>query len=837
MYRSLPLLAVFALVLFLPAFLSAQDKIDDFDEALSLWDQAHKLGDPASGNFLPDSAYSTILLSQRYWRKLNNGKKNKLERSHGISQESYTRFKNGLKEGSYSAALQSGKSAAVERFLETFKPIPPKLQMPAYQARNQFFLEEMHRKPAYSKIKAFYDKNKDNIARYNDDLVRDYEETLALAYFMEKDTTDVFVVLSFVKDHPDLLPVLDKYLAGAMPNASFMAFVESALKGMDTAKIPMTAREIFRKYAASGRKEDFNHFFGQFGEYMDSSWYNNELALLRQAPADEDILSGNNRAAWESYVKAAAPRYHAWEVLMRLLEPDLRSRNWAGALEQLERMGSCFGADHPWIANLTSMLKAPVHGLHPEPIGTHINTDLGEYSPVVAADGKELYFCRRENKIENIYKSQWTAKSGWSVPQGVQPFLHPLKNQAPLALSSDGTTLIVFEEARVKASMKSPIGWAKPQPLFGDLQASEWQGGTTLSPDGQAVIFAARRLDRVGFDLDDNIDLFLCLKQPDGQWGKPINLGTTINTPWTERSPFLHPDMRTLYFSSSGHGGFGGLDVFKTTRIGEGWLEWSEPVNLGKEINTTGGDWGYKVSTDGKTAYFSADADNGMEDLFQVDLPEEARPDAVTTIAGKLTGTDGTPITGEIEVEDLEAAKWIATIRPDPVTGEFFITLPKGKLYSYTVKAENRFPVSDNIDLREKTDARKITTDITAPTIEEMAGGEITLPLKNVFFDTAKDELKPESYPELDRMAGLILQLGLEATLNGHTDNVGGQDYNKDLSERRAKAVRNYLISKGIDPGMVKSEGFGYSKPVAENDTEDGRAQNRRVEIRLRKLQ
>lgn len=840
-YRMNRILSLFFTAIFygcaFPAVVSAQDKPDDFTAALSNWVSAKRLADPAAADFLPDSAYTLIAFSQRHWRKLPDNKKKKLEKNHGISQETFTEFKNQLKEGGLSYALGTGKSAAIENFLERYKPIPPKLQLPAYEARNRFFLEEARKNPDYSRIKTYMDKNLENIKRYNADLLPAFEETLAMSFFLEKDTGNIFEVLAFIQEHPELLSVLDKYLAQALPSTPYLTLVEQQLAGLDKTKLPLSAKEIFKKYAATGRPVDFTQFFKGFAEFADSSWYLNEISLMRKGPEATEVFTENYRPRWENYILAAAPRYYAWEVLLRMIEPDIRNRNWSAALEQIRRLGPAFGQNHPWVNHLIVMLEAPVQGISATPIDEKINSDLGEYSPVVSADGKEIYFCRREKNIENIYKTQWTEGKGWSEPQGVSPFLHPYKNQAPLALSADGATLILFEEARVKTSDKSTFGWSKPEPLFGELQASSWQGGTTISSDGQAVIFDARRTDRVGPDMEDNIDLFVCIKDADGAWGRPINLGPGINTPLTDRSPFLHPDMRTLYFSSAGHGGFGKLDVFKTTRIGDGWTEWSDPINLGKEINTAGGDWGYMVSTDGQTAYFSADADNGLEDLFQVSLPSDARPAAVTTIEGRLTGPDGKPIAGEIMVDDLTTEQRVTTIRPDPVTGVFFITLPNGRLYGYTVKAEGRFPVSDNIDLRDVADAKKRSTNIIAPTLEEMAESDISLPLKNVFFATDSDQLKPESFPELNRMAALIRELSLEATLDGHTDSMGAAEYNLDLSRRRAKAVRDYLVSKGIDAALVKSEGFGLTRPVAKNDTETGRALNRRVEIRLRKLQ
>ena len=328
-----------------------------------------------------------------------------------------------------------------------------------------------------------------------------------------------------------------------------------------------------------------------------------------------------------------------------------------------------------------------------------------------------------------------------------------------------------------------------------------------------------------------NMDLFVSLKNEQDAWSSPFNLGTILNTPFKERSPFLHPDMRTLYFSSNGHGGLGGLDVYKTTRIGEGWTEWTEPVNLGKEINTTGDDWGYKISTDGSMAYFAANFSGDGEDLFKIDLPDAAKPQKVATIEGILADVDGKPITGIIVVEDLETGKIITSVNTDPNTGEYFIPLPYGKLYSYIVEADGHFPKSHLIDLRSVEKAQTIETEITIPSIEQMIDRQLAIPLNNLFFDTDKATIKTESFPELDRLVELINQNKLDVHIAGHTDNVGTAEYNQSLSEKRAEATKAYLVSHGCDISAIEVTGFGLSKPVAENSSEAGRSLNRRVEI------
>ena len=291
--------------------------------------------------------------------------------------------------------------------------------------------------------------------------------------------------------------------------------------------------------------------------------------------------------------------------------------------------------------------------------------------------------------------------------------------------------------------------------------------------------------------------------------------------------------MRTMYFSSSGHGGIGNLDVYMTTRIGDGWDKWTTPVNLGKEINSYAHDWGYRISTDGATAYFSIGTYNNREDIYQVEVPERFRPDPVSTISGLVTGLDGQPINATLIIEDLTTDEKIKEVQPDPETGRYIITLPAGRLYSYTIAGKNLYPISNNIDLRTNEQGIAIQEQIKVPTLGQIQNGGLVLPLKNLFFDTDKYEIKSISHKELNRLTNLIKKYKLIVEIAGHTDNVGTPEYNRALSQSRADAARTYLIEQGISPEQIIATGYGMEQPVATNETEAGRAQNRRVEIRF----
>ena len=330
-------------------------------------------------------------------------------------------------------------------------------------------------------------------------------------------------------------------------------------------------------------------------------------------------------------------------------------------------------------------------------------------------------------------------------------------------------------------------------------------------------------------------DLYISTKMVNGIWSDPVKLSDEINTIYTERSPFLHPDMKTLYFSSDGHGGLGKLDVFVSKRLSDTcWNCWSEPVNLGKEINSPNSDWGYKISTDGLYAYFSKDSKTkSREDIYKIMLPSHLRPDYVAKIEGELKNSKNEPIATTIRWEDLEADRVIGIAKTDPRDGSYFIALPLGKNYGYFVEDTSYFPISNNLDLRNVTSQIEVNNDIKVITFDEMINQGIAVSMNNLFFDFGKYDLLPPSFPELKRIAKIVNHYHLKVGIYGHTDNVGDENSNLLLSNKRAMAVKDYLISLGCNGELLITDGFGETLPTNPNDTEENRSKNRRVELQL----
>ena len=455
----------------------------------------------------------------------------------------------------------------------------------------------------------------------------------------------------------------------------------------------------------------------------------------------------------------------------------------------------------------------------------NINTNRDEYAPILSTDGRTLYLCRKVSGSEDIFVAHQDEQGNWSAPKPVMEWNTPRMSEAPESVSADGNTFFLFRSGKFYLSRKTTSGWSPPEMLASPFNRFNWQADLSIAADGRAMLFAAK-------SPGSSMDIYVSLLQADNSWSEPFSLGNTVNTPREDRSPFIHPDGKTLYFSSEGHGGFGALDIFMTKRLDDTWTNWSEPANLGPDINSPGNDWGFRVSTDGEFGYYAAML-NGNQDIMRTNLAADIRPEKVATITGRMVDAQGEPLDAEILWEDLETGEVVQVTRSDPATGEFFAVLPERKRYGYSVRKPGFFPLSGNVDLRSELGEIRLDKPMELVTIEEMKNRDVSLPLNNLFFETAQYDIQPESFPELKRLAQLIINERLSIEIHGHTDSVGSDASNQALSENRARAVRDYLIGEGCDGARIVAKGFGKNRPRATNDTEEGRAMNRRVEMRI----
>ena len=482
-----------------------------------------------------------------------------------------------------------------------------------------------------------------------------------------------------------------------------------------------------------------------------------------------------------------------------------------------------------------------------------VNTKKSEYFPVLTIDGKTMYFTFADGNKggEDIYYSLLISDT-WIKPKNLGKPFSTAENDAVNSISADGNTIVLFGSYKGFIgggdnfyAEKTSKGWSEIKPFPKPLNTKYWECDGFLTADGKAFFFTSDRPGGVGEfvkggqfyhgEYEGNTDIYVSVKKDSG-WGEPVNLGSLVNTPFSERSPFMHPDGKTLYFSSDGHYGLGSLDVFKVVRQSDtSWTEWSEPVNLGKEINTAGYDVAYKISTDGKYAYFSSDREGGKGgyDIYKVKLPKTAMPEKnVLSIKGRVTDENLNPLDAGLLWYDLSNNKNAGMLTSDPETGNYIITLPVGSNYSYFAERSGYYSVSNSVDLTGSIDYGEITVDIIMQSIESITSQPVVL--NNIYFDFDKYELKAESFTELGRVVKFLLDNpNVKIEISAHTDNRGSSDYNSALSQKRAESVVSYLVQQGIDSGRLTAKGYGETIPVADNSTEEGSAKNRRVEMKI----
>lgn len=484
----------------------------------------------------------------------------------------------------------------------------------------------------------------------------------------------------------------------------------------------------------------------------------------------------------------------------------------------------------------------------PVNLGTMVNSSASELLPVISPDGKTLFVVRdghpKNMGYSETYGDQdiWysTAKKdgNWSMMKNIGA---PLNNSSPNGLcgiSADGMRALVLgyygTDGRLlkrgySFSTLTRKGWSTPRGIditgYNDM-AKGRTVSACLSENARVIVFS---LSENGNDEDH--DLFMTYMVSGSEWSLPQRL-IDLNSNDNESCPFLAADGMTLYFSSDREGGYGEMDLYVARRLDDTWENWSEPVNLGPSVNTAGSDLYYSIPSSGMYAYYASSMDSDNADIYKIELPESVRPRPVVLITGRIFDSKTKkPIETEVQYETLSDGKVVGSTTSNPQTGEYKIVLPSGKAYGYYARAEGMYPISENLDLTALKEYKEIRRDLYLTRIEVGA----TIRMNNIFFDFNKAELREESIPELDRLIAVLRgSPGMTIQINGHTDNVGTQEYNQQLSEQRAEAVRSYLLTTGnITASRLTSRGFGFSRPVASNNDEAGRQMNRRVEFNI----
>ena len=466
--------------------------------------------------------------------------------------------------------------------------------------------------------------------------------------------------------------------------------------------------------------------------------------------------------------------------------------------------------------------------------GASVNTQHQEYLPQITADLSKLFFTSRRpgstgGKVaedglyfEDVYISG-NQGGAWSSPSNPGAPINTDGYDACIGVSDDGQTMFLYRGSNGGDIYKSELKgkkWNTPVPV--SFNTALFETCASLSPDGRTLFFVR------AMDFSSQRDIYMCRKTTGDNWSKPVKL--PFNTEYSEDAPFMHPDGTTLYFSSKGHNTMGGYDVFKSTLLPGGG--WSSPENMGYPLNTAGDDVYFVLGAEGKIGYYASDKNGGQgkQDLYSVRMPVTAAAPKLTLLKGQIKDASGKAIEASITVNDNKTGELLGEYRSNAETGEYLISLPSDHNYGITVEKPGKLFYSENVYLTSSQGYKQDKKDIVLA--ESKSGSKIIL--KNVFFDTGQDQLRLESKSELMRVAKLIKDNPtISIEISGHTDNVGSEAINQQLSEKRAQAAVSFLIQNGIPSNRLKAVGYGSKQPVADNATEAGKQLNRRTELKI----
>ncbi len=626
-----------------------------------------------------------------------------------------------------------------------------------------------------------------------------------------------------------------------------------------------TVKGKAKKYYEEGRKLSF------------SGKLNDALKVFNKALEEEpNFIDVQLQVAGIYYEQKAYEKAEAGFEKVITLAPDYNKKVWYSLafaemkqdkfdeavehfkqfINQKPRSASLVEKAQKYVDDLSFLAEAmqnPVPFV-PESLGNLINTEEAEYLPAITADGNTMIYTKLTRGQEDFYVSQFI-DGQWQEGKPITSLNRPRENEGAQSISADGK-YIVFTVCNSREGLGScdlffseldKGEWSKPANVGHPVSSRAWESQPSISPDRRFLFFSSNRKE----GSQGGKDLWVSERNKKGQWGVPTNLGPTINTERDEQAPFIHADGQTLYFMSNGHPGVGGHDLFFSRRQEDG--SWGKPQNLGYPINTPANEGALIVSLDGKTAYFASDAKDPAAgasafddpnskkadtDLYQFELYEAARPQAVTYVQAKvIDAKTRRPLVAKTDFIILPENKAHLEGSTDKA-GEFLVCLPAGKDYALNVNKEGYLFHSENFALSNKNTLKDpFLLEIELQPIPEAASDDKPIAskpviLKNVFFDTGSSELRPASFVELDRLKQLLEENpGMKIQISGHTDNVGEDEANLTLSDNRANAVLNYLVTNGIAQSRLSAKGYGELQPIDDNETDEGRQNNRRTEF------
>ncbi|MCL2074193.1 MAG: OmpA family protein [Marinilabiliaceae bacterium] len=489
-------------------------------------------------------------------------------------------------------------------------------------------------------------------------------------------------------------------------------------------------------------------------------------------------------------------------------------------------------------------------------VGDGINSEFDEYWPSLTADEQTMVFTvllPRDIEMyerydlqkkpyyfqEDFFVSHRSKDGIWQPREPLKGNINTTLNEGAQTLSADGNMMFFTacgrEDSRgscdIYFSYKTNFGWSTPKNIGQPVNTPYWESQPCFAADGKTLLWVSNRPG--GFGVKDIWQATMQGFDPNGTpiFGDVKNLGEKINTAGEESSPFLHHDGQTLYFSSDGWDGMGGMDLFLSRKDDNG--EWSEPINLGYPINTAGDEIGLVINARGNRAYFSTnnrEGKNNGKDIYFFELPTDIRPNPTLYVKGRVFDAEtGVNLPANFQLQDLSTGELVVTTQGSKFSGEFLVSLPLGGSYAFRAEHPGYMFYSGHFDIDKSHPLDQYYyLDIALNPIK--AGAKMTL--ENIFYETNSFQLLEHSKIELDALVKFLKEnMTITVMIGGHTDNIGTATYNQTLSEKRAESVYKYVVSQGIDSKRLLFKGFGLTQPVESNETEEGRAKNRRTEI------
>ncbi|MCU0450186.1 MAG: OmpA family protein [Bernardetiaceae bacterium] len=528
-------------------------------------------------------------------------------------------------------------------------------------------------------------------------------------------------------------------------------------------------------------------------------------------------------------------------VKVILATADVPGRN------QLDAIGIS-GTERPVMARINLPSNLETSELTVDRLGAAINSPADEIVPVVSPDGRTIYFDRKNHPRnipnpddpfnDDIWVSEQDSTGAWQPARNLGPPLNNQSHNFVCSVTPDGNTLLLANKYLPEGksigglSLSQRLGphqWAFPQEVkvknyYNLNKYSEF----FLGSNQRVLLLAIEREDTQG-----SRDLYVSFIQPNNEWSEPKHLGPDLNSAATEMTPFLAPDQRTLYFATDGRSGYGETDMFVTRRLDDTWTRWSEPVNLGPQLNSRDWDASYTLDAKGENAYFVSynNATAKSADIFRAKLPKAVRPEAVVLIKGRVYNAQtNQPIAAEVIYETLPQGQTAGTATASPGNGNYQIVLPYQNTYGILAKAPGYMAVHEHIDLKQTGQYQEIERNLYLVPLQ--VGQNVRL--NNVFFTQGTDELLPASAPELNRVVELLQDNpGLEIELEGHTDIDGPAHLNMKLAQERVKAIRQYLVDRGVMGRRISTQAYGPKRPITRKRDEASKQLNRRVEFKV----